>query len=80
MSALRLYRQMVRASRTYEDYNLRSYTLRRCREGFLANRAVVDQKEIEALLAQGREQLAVMQRQSVISNMYAGEKSVMETL
>ena len=80
MSALRLYRQMVRASRTYEDYNLRSYTLRRCRDGFRAGAGETDPKAIEALLAQGREQLAVMQRQSIISNMYAGEKSVMETL
>jgi hypothetical protein len=78
--SLRLYRTLLQSSKQFKDYNLRSYSLRRCRLGFEQARTETDPAAIETLLQHGREQLKVIQRQATISNMYASEQSVMETL
>jgi hypothetical protein len=62
---------------TFEDYNLRAYGLRRCRMGFEEARGEADPAAVQALLAVGKEQLKVLQRQGIISNMYSTDQSVM---
>ena len=78
--SLRLYRSLLQGGKQFKDYNLRAYCLRRCRLGFEQARNETDPVAIQALQQTGREQLKVIQRQATISNMYAGERSVMETL
>ena len=75
-----MYRTLLQSANQFKDYNLRAYCLRRCRLGFEQARNVTDPASIEALQTAAREQLKLIQRQSTISNMYAGERSVMETL
>ena len=79
-SATRLYRQLARCCRRFEDYNVRSYSLRRCRVGFEESRGVNDPAVLESLLEAGRGQLKLLQRQALINNMYSDERSVMEVM
>ena len=75
-----MYRTLLQSANQFKDYNLRAYCLRRCRLGFEQARNETDRASIEALQTAAKEQLKLIQRQSTISNMYAGERSVMETL
>ena len=78
--ALRLFRQLLRASRGFEDYNLRHYAIRRCRQAFEEGRPETDAATITNMLADGKKQLQVLQRQATINNLYSTERSVMDTL
>jgi hypothetical protein len=80
MSAVRLYRQLLLACRGFQDYNIRNYSLRRCRMGFEQARGEPDAAVVQGLLSKGTAELKMLRRQSVISNMYTEETSVMETL
>ncbi|KAF0691669.1 Aste57867_17151 [Aphanomyces stellatus] len=76
---LRLYRDLLREAVQYENYTFRSYSLRRIKEEFRANKSAAG-KEVTAALGFGYEQLHLLRRQVAISKLYPGEKSVMENL
>jgi hypothetical protein len=78
--ALKLYRDLLRYSTRIAGYNFRQYAIRRSRDGFLSNRNLTDPAEIKAEIAKGYEQLEVLRRQSIISQMYRGDQLVVETL
>uniref|UniRef100_A0A669DCI8 Complex 1 LYR protein domain-containing protein n=1 Tax=Oreochromis niloticus TaxID=8128 RepID=A0A669DCI8_ORENI len=60
-----LYRTMLRESAKFPSYNYRNYALRRVRDAFKANRNVEDPKAVERLMEEGRQTLALIQRQDL---------------
>mmetsp|Transcript_99894 Transcript_99894/g.242959 ORF Transcript_99894/g.242959 Transcript_99894/m.242959 type:complete len:92 (-) Transcript_99894:106-381(-) len=77
--ALSLYRNLLRQARVFKDYNFREYALRRTRDGFRAHQSLAPgSEEAQRALAEGRAQLDIVKRQSVINAMYAQAPSVME--
>lgn len=69
--ALTLYRDLLRYSSRMAAYNFRTYALRRTRDAFRATAGVTDQHELQTLFTKGYNELAVLKRQSAISQMYA---------
>ncbi|XP_029282282.1 LYR motif-containing protein 4, partial [Cottoperca gobio] len=58
-----LYRMMLMESKKFPSYNYRTYALRRVRDAFRANRTEKDPKTVERLMVEGRQTLALIQRQ-----------------
>nr|XP_057915948.1 LYR motif-containing protein 4B-like [Doryrhamphus excisus]XP_057916831.1 LYR motif-containing protein 4B-like [Doryrhamphus excisus] len=75
---LSLYRMMLRESRNFPSYNYRTYALRRVRDAFRANKQVDDPKTVERLVLEGRQSLALIQRQVAIGHMFKTQKTVVE--
>lgn len=70
--SLNLYRHLLRFSSRIASYNFREYALRRTRDAFHANRLVTDARQRQELVQRGYKELATLQRQSSISQMYGG--------
>lgn len=54
------------------------YAIRKVRDEFRANKAVQGEKEIENLVKFGNEQLQIIRRQAIISNLYKSGTLVIE--
>ncbi|KAK9447584.1 uncharacterized protein V1518DRAFT_407107 [Limtongia smithiae] len=78
-ATLALYRSMLRTSRLFSDYNFREYALRRTRDAFRAHRDAADPRAVETFLNEAESQLALLKRQTTISQMYQSQKLVVET-
>ncbi len=79
--SIRLFRSLLRASYKIQDYNIRSYALRRARLGFEKNRGLIEVEGLKRELEEGKRQLEMLKRQSQISRLYPeGQHSVMEHL
>lgn len=78
-NAIGLYRAMLRQAIKFGGYNFRYYAIRRVRDGFEANRSLADPSEIQDALSKGRETLAMLHRQSTISQMYTVPDLVVES-
>ena len=76
-TVLALYREMMRASRTFSNYNFREYALRHVRDDFRANKPLTGDDALRAY-QQGRHQLGVLHRTSAVSAMFPQEKHAME--
>jgi len=72
-----LFRNLLRAARTFPDFQLSNYIARRTREDFRKNRALKGE-EGKAAMAFGKEQLELVKRQSIIRGLYHAPKSVVE--
>eukprot|EP00297_Palpitomonas_bilix_P023068 CAMPEP_0113869100 /NCGR_PEP_ID=MMETSP0780_2-20120614/1351_1 /TAXON_ID=652834 /ORGANISM="Palpitomonas bilix" /LENGTH=88 /DNA_ID=CAMNT_0000854245 /DNA_START=40 /DNA_END=306 /DNA_ORIENTATION=+ /assembly_acc=CAM_ASM_000599 len=75
---LSLYKQLLRSARLFKDYNFRDYAIRRTKVGFRENAHLSDPAEIRQAYAYGFEQLGVIRRQTLISQLYYSEKNIME--
>lgn len=75
---LKLYKQLLRYSSRMASYNFRQYAVRRVRDSFIANKALSDPAAIKQELEKGYQQLEVVKRQSLISQMYKGDRLVVE--
>ncbi|KAF8943493.1 hypothetical protein BGZ47_005380 [Haplosporangium gracile] len=75
---LTLYKDLLHHSSKFAAYNFRDYAVRRTREAFHAAKNETDPAKIEALIRKAEQQLEVVKRQSVISQLYSGEKLVVE--
>ncbi|RWR82891.1 LYR motif-containing protein 4-like protein [Cinnamomum micranthum f. kanehirae] len=76
---LSLYRSLLRTARTFSDYNIREYAKRRTIDGFCENRQLSDPSSIASAFSNGKSQLEVAKRQSIVYSLYAPKsKSVME--
>ncbi|KAF9583442.1 LYR motif-containing protein 4 [Lunasporangiospora selenospora] len=75
---LGLYRSLLHHSSKFAAYNFRDYAVRRTRDAFHAAKNETDPAKIEALITKGKEQLEVVRRQSLISQLYGGEKLIVE--
>ncbi|XP_054621619.1 LYR motif-containing protein 4 [Dunckerocampus dactyliophorus] len=73
-----LYRMLLRESSNFPSYNYRTYALRRVRDAFRANKQVDDPKTVERLVLEGRQSLALIQRQVAIGRMFKTQKTVVE--
>lgn len=73
---LALYRNILRASYQFEYYNFRLYFLRRTRAEFRKLRHVSGDNS--DLYKKGMKDLALLRRQSIISEMFPFEKLVVE--
>jgi LYR motif-containing protein 4 len=76
--ALGLYRALLRAANGFASYNFRRYFVERVQRGFREHRAEADPARVAALLDRGRADLAVLRRQSTISQLYSSNKLVVE--
>ncbi|XP_010750047.1 LYR motif-containing protein 4 [Larimichthys crocea] len=73
-----LYRCLLTESGKFPAYNYRTYALRRVRDAFRANRNIDDPKAVERLIVEGRQTLAMIQRQVAIGKMFETQKIVVE--
>ena len=70
LSALSLYRQLLRTSRRFVDFNIQSYALRTTRMRFEEARGA-DPASAKELLELGHDQLGAVKRQASISQLYS---------
>mmetsp|Transcript_59892 Transcript_59892/g.68097 ORF Transcript_59892/g.68097 Transcript_59892/m.68097 type:complete len:83 (+) Transcript_59892:57-305(+) len=75
---LKLFRETLRASREFRDYNFRSYFWRRNVDDFRKAATLKDETEIKAFLEKKSENLEMLKRQTIIQNLYHTAPSVME--
>ncbi|KAH8411324.1 hypothetical protein KR215_002144 [Drosophila sulfurigaster] len=76
--AITLYRNLLRESEKLPAYNFRMYAARKIRDTFRANRVINDFKEIDRLVASGKESLELIRRQVIIGHLYTTDKLVIE--
>lgn len=76
-SVLSLYRSLLRTASQFTDFNFRMYARRRVRTQFRENVGLQDAGQLRNLFTFGRDQLAMLRRQTAISNMYPEMKSVL---
>ncbi|GJJ73449.1 LYR motif-containing protein 4 [Entomortierella parvispora] len=76
---LGLYRSLLHHSSRFAAYNFRDYAVRRTRDAFHAAKSETDPEKIKSLISRAERELEVVKRQSKISQLYAGEKLVLET-
>ncbi|KAI8981866.1 hypothetical protein BDF20DRAFT_817350 [Mycotypha africana] len=76
---LSLYRQFIRHGNKFATYNFREYTLRRSHDAFRANMKETSPEKISEFIAKAENDLAVVKRQSAISQMFSsGDPLVVE--
>ncbi|XP_048002042.1 LYR motif-containing protein 4B [Leguminivora glycinivorella] len=80
MQVLSMYKNLMRESQKFANYNFRAYALRRVRDAFKANKALSDPKQIQKEYLFAKENLAIIRRQAAIGDMYQTEKLVIENL
>lgn len=74
---LSLYRQFLRNSSKFENYNFREYFIRKSKTEFRANK---DLKDNTSVFQSALKDLQVLKRQATISKMYQFDKLVVEKL
>lgn len=69
---------MLKASNRFASYNFREYGLRRTREEFRKNKAEQNPTNVAAMMKSAKENLEMLERQSLINSLYSKQKSVLE--
>lgn len=77
-STLVLYREMLRESSKFTSYIYRTYAIRRIKDAFRSNRSVEDPAQKEVLLQHARQNLEIIKRQAVLSEMFKDQRLVIE--
>ena len=77
---LQLYKQLLNKAYKFDNYNFREYTKRKVHDTFKANKGVSNQEEVSKLYNEGINQLALLTRQTTISQLYTFDKLVIEPL
>lgn len=77
---LSLYKQLIKESRKFANYNYREYSLRKIRDTFRANKDVTSAETIEELVKKGEENLDLIKRQVTINQMYKTKPVILEGL
>lgn len=75
---LSLYRQLMRTAKNFQNYNFRDYAVRYVRDDFRRDATLTDAQAIDEAYNRGLEQLAMLHRQTTISQLYPMEKHAME--
>ncbi|KAL9609457.1 MAG: hypothetical protein Q9167_005786 [Letrouitia subvulpina] len=73
-----LFRSLLRQSAHFAAYNFREYARRRTRDAFRAHAAEADERKVQELMQRGLKELAVMKRQTVVSQFYQLDRLVVE--
>ena len=77
---LSLYRRLLQQASLFKDYNFRETALRKTKEQFHASRGVSDVSQLSRLYQSGVAQLATLQRQTTVHNLYHHQPYIIETL
>ena len=77
---LGLYKQLLEKAYKFDNYNFREFTKRKISDSFKANKSLNDEKAIKSFYNEGIDQLAMLQRQTTISQMFTFDKLVVEPL
>lgn len=80
LQVLSLYKQFIKSSKQFNNYNFREYFLRRSRESFKQNMTLQKPEEVSRAFLDAKEELGILKRQGVISQMYTFDKLVVEPL
>ncbi|SMN19953.1 similar to Saccharomyces cerevisiae YER048W-A ISD11 Protein required for mitochondrial iron-sulfur cluster biosynthesis [Maudiozyma saulgeensis] len=80
LQVLALYKQFIKNSKQFNNYNFREYFLRRSRDSFKQNMALQKPEEVSRAYSDAKEELGILKRQAVISQMYTFDKLVVEPL
>lgn len=74
----KLYKALLRHGSRFSDYNFREYALRRTRDGFRAGMKETDTEKVNKLYYDGLNNLAVVKRQTAISQMFKADPVIIE--
>lgn len=74
----KLYKALLRHSAKFSDYNFREYALRRTRDAFREHQSTTEPDKIHRLYYDGLNNLAVIKRQSAISQMFKTDPVIIE--
>ncbi|WPK25083.1 hypothetical protein PUMCH_002384 [Australozyma saopauloensis] len=77
---LQLYKSILSKASKFDNYNFREYFRRKAQHDFKEHKNVADEQQITRLYNEGIDQLALLNRQSAISQMFTFEKLVVEPL
>lgn len=72
------YRQLLRQGSNFGEYNFREYARRRTHDAFREHEKVGDERQIQELLQKGLKELAMMKRQTIVSQFYQLDRLVVE--
>lgn len=74
----KLYKALLRHGGRFSDYNFREYAVRRTRDAFRAARNETSPDVVNARYYDGLNQLAILKRQSAISQMFKADPVIIE--
>ncbi|CAN3372776.1 hypothetical protein DIURU_004735 [Diutina rugosa] len=74
---LTLYRDLLHHAYKFDNYNFRSYAVRRVNDAFRANKAL-NGEAVVAAYNDGIDNLAMLKRQAAVSQMYTFDQLVVE--
>ncbi|CAK7904683.1 protein Isd11p [[Candida] anglica] len=77
---LGLYKQLLGKANKFDNYNFREFAKRKVVDSFKANKNLKDEEAVKNFYNEGINNLAMLHRQSTISQMYTFEKVVVEPL
>ncbi|CEP63472.1 Isd11p LALA0_S08e03246g [Lachancea lanzarotensis] len=77
---LSLYKQIIRNANGFNNYNFKNYFLRKARTQFRETKDLQDPETIQQAYRTAKQELGVLKRQSVISQMYTFDKQVVERI
>ena len=77
--SLSLYRHLLKTGRTFPNYNIREFVLRKTRQEYRRNKDIQDPGAIIKALAAAINDLEVAKRQAVVYSLFAPSlKSIMD--
>lgn len=77
---LGLYKQLLEKASKFDSYNFREFARRKVVDSFKENKALKDPEAIRQFYNQGINELAMLQRQVAVSQMFTFDKLVVEPL
>ena len=75
---LGLYKQMMKESKKFSNYNFREYAIRRVRDGFKEGKVETEPTRVSELVKFAEDQLAVITRQATVGQLYQENAMVLE--
>lgn len=75
-----LYRLLFKKAIKFDNYNFREFAKRRVHDAFKENKSVTDPEKVARLYNEGVDNLAMLERQAAILQMFTFEKLVVEPL
>lgn len=73
---IKLYRTFLKKAKLFKDYNMRSYIERCVKEDFHKYKNEKNPETLEKLLEKAKENLAIIERQGIISQLYQSKPSI----
>ncbi|CAK9439921.1 uncharacterized protein LODBEIA_P40210 [Lodderomyces beijingensis] len=77
---LKLYKNLLQKAHGFDNYNFREYAKRRTVDMFKQHKSLTNPDEIAKFYNEGIDNLALLTRQTAISQMYTFDKLVVESL